>query len=57
MMKKIVTLLTLVASTSAVAHPGHVANQSIHSLLHGEHIITLVVTAVITYAVYILQKK
>ena len=31
----------LLASTSALAHTGHLANDSVHALLHSEHIIAV----------------
>ena len=41
----------------AYAHPGHIANDSVHSLLHIEHIIALVTASVIAYTVFALRKK
>lgn len=44
-------------SPAVNAHPGHVVEQSLHSLLHVEHIIVLVAVTVVACAVYILRNK
>jgi membrane protein DedA with SNARE-associated domain len=49
--------LSAVISPAVHAHPGHVADQSIHSLLHVEHIIALLAAGVIAFAVYALRDK
>ena len=44
------TILSL-TSTTALAHSGHLSNQAIHSFLHSEHIIMLLVIALVFYVV------
>jgi len=51
------TLLTSLASPTVLAHPGHVADQSLHSLLHIEHVLVLATAAVVSLAVYASRKK
>ena len=51
------SLLSALASPAVMAHPGHIADQSIHSLLHIEHIIPLVVAGAIAFAIYTLRGK
>ncbi|MGB5276443.1 MAG: hypothetical protein WBP02_04630 [Gammaproteobacteria bacterium] len=53
----VVPFLLAVISPAAHAHPGHVADPSIHSLLHVEHIIALLVAGVIAFVVYALRSK
>ena len=50
-------LLTTLASPALYAHPGHVAEQSLHSLLHSEHVVALAVAAAISLAVYASRNK
>lgn len=50
-------ILAGLLSPAVHAHPGHVAEQSLHSLLHVEHIIALAVAAVVACTVFILRKK
>lgn len=45
------------ASTSAFAHTGHLANDTVHSLLHVEHIIAIAAIGLIAYFVNVLSKK
>jgi hypothetical protein len=57
MMKKLITIKLLpvmlsLASTSALAHPGHMPDETVHGLLHVEHIITLAAAGAIVYLVY-----
>ena len=46
------SLLTTLASPAAFAHTGHVVNESVHGLLHVEHIVALAAAGVIALAVY-----
>ncbi|UCB54755.1 MAG: hypothetical protein JSW45_12605 [Thiotrichales bacterium] len=39
------------------AHPGHIAEESVHGLLHVEHIIALLAVGAVAYTVYALRKK
>ena len=61
-MKKLLTskllLVTLfLVSTSAIAHTGHLPNETVHGLLHIEHIIALVAAGLIVYFVSVVRKK
>ena len=47
----------LLASTSALAHTGHLANDSVHGFLHSEHIIALVAIGLTAYLVAVLRRK
>ena len=38
------------ASTSAIAHTGHLPNEAAHGFLHVEHIIALVAIGAVAYA-------
>jgi hypothetical protein len=62
MMKKILTFTLLPAalsltSTSVLAHGGHLPNESVHGLLHVEHIVGLIAFAVIVFTVTMWNKK
>ena len=50
------TLLLLV-STSAMSHTGHLSNESVHGLLHVEHIIMLAATGLIIYLIKVSSNK
>ena len=50
-------LTTSLASPVVVAHTGHGADPTLHSLLHSEHIIVLAVTATIAFAAFALRQK
>ena len=50
------TLLLLV-STSAIAHTGHLSNESVHGLLHVEHIIMLAAAGLIIYLIKVSSNK
>ena len=57
-MKSVIVATLSLASTAALAHPGHMANESIqHGLLHGEHIIALAAFVVIAFAVKLIRNK
>jgi len=62
MIKKLFTykllpaILSLV-STSALAHPGHLPDETVHGLLHVEHIIALAVAGAIVYLVHRLRNR
>ncbi len=51
------TIFTGLFSTTVHAHPGHIADETIHSLMHIEHIIPLVAAGAIAFAVYTLRSK
>jgi membrane protein DedA with SNARE-associated domain len=50
-------LLTTLASPALYAHYGHVADSSLHSLLHSEHIVLLAVAAAVSLAAYASRNK
>jgi membrane protein DedA with SNARE-associated domain len=57
---KLFSFLTILAglfSAAVHAHPGHVAQQSMHSLLHVEHIIALAAAGVVACFVFVLRNK
>lgn len=51
------TLFTSLGSQGVYAHPGHIADETVHSLLHIEHITVLVAAGVIALTVYIIRNK
>ncbi len=51
------TLLSSLGSQAVYAHPGHLADETVHSLLHIEHIIALVAAGIIAFTVYIIRNK
>jgi hydrogenase/urease accessory protein HupE len=51
------TLLTSLAPQALYAHPGHLVDETVHSLLHIEHITALVAAGVIAFTVYIIRNK
>ena len=62
MMKKLLTnkLLTIVltlTSTSALAHTGHLFNESAHGLLHAEHVIALAIIGIVALAIHLLRNR
>ncbi len=62
MMKKILTSKLLLAvlpliSTTALAHTGHLMNESVHGFLHIEHIAALAVLGVVAYIAHVFGKK
>ena len=68
MMKKLLVSKLLLAALSlattvalfpatALAHTGHLANETVHGFLHAEHIIAITAIALIAYFVSILRNK
>ncbi len=60
--KLLMATLSLVATTAlfpatALAHSGHLSNDTVHGFLHVEHIIGLVAIGFIAYYVSMLRKK
>jgi len=58
--KRITKLLLIVLaliSNTALAHPGHLGNESVHSFLHVEHIIALAALGVVAYITHIFGNK
>lgn len=56
-MKNILILMTVLFSSSAMAHSGHIPNESVHSLLHIEHIVALVTIGIVAVVVKKLRHK
>jgi len=56
-MKKILTPLLALTSTSALAHSGHMHGDGFHGLLHVEHISLLIAIALVAGFYYLVQKK
>jgi len=50
-------ILTPLLSTPALAHPGHLSNDALHSFLHVEHIIALLAIGMAVYLVKALRGK
>ena len=50
-------LLSSYGPQAVYAHPGHLADETVHSLLHSEHIIALLAAGIIAFAVYIIRNK
>ena len=57
LVSKLSLTLLLPVSTSALAHTGHLANESVHGFLHVEHIIMLAAFALIVYLFKTINKK
>ncbi len=53
---KLLLVFLSLLSTSALAHTGHLFNETVHGFLHVEHIITLLAVALIVYLVKIISK-
>ena len=55
------TLLSLIVlssvSTAAIAHTGHMANDTAHGFLHAEHIIMIAAISLAAYVIAVLRKK
>lgn len=55
------TLLSLTVlssvSTAAIAHTGHIANDTAHGFLHAEHIIMIAVISLTAYVIAVLRNK
>ncbi len=49
-------LLSMVA-TNALAHPGHLSDQTVHGFLHIEHIIPLIAIVAVGYAIILIRNK
>ena len=57
LISKLPLLLLTLASTTAFAHTGHLPVETVHGLLHIEHIITVAAIGVIAYFVNAIYKK
>jgi hypothetical protein len=49
------TTLSSVASSAALAHPGHEVANSFHAAIHGEHLL-IVLTVVVAIAIGVILK-
>ena len=54
---KLIAAALSLASTSVLAHTGHMPNESVHSFLHVEHLVAISAIALIAYVVSILRNK
>jgi hypothetical protein len=54
---KLSLTLLLPVSTSALAHTGHLSNESVHGFLHIEHIIMLAAAGLIVYLIKVSNDK
>ena len=57
LLSKLSLTLLLPVSTSALAHTGHLANESVHGFLHVEHIIMLAAAGLLVYLIKVLNNK
>ena len=57
MMKKILLTVLTLTSTSALAHTGHLLNESSHGFLHAEHVIALAIIGIVALFVQRLRNK
>ncbi len=57
LISKLSLTLLLLFSTSALAHTGHLANESVHGFLHIEHIIMLAAAGLLVYLIKVLGNK
>jgi len=56
-MKRLTGLLLLAAPATVFAHPGHLANEQVHGLLHGEHIVLLLAIVAIVYLLDFIRNR
>ena len=56
-MKRLLTTILSLTSTSVLAHPGHLTNDSVHSFLHTEHIVMLAAVGLIAYFIKTFNNK
>jgi hypothetical protein len=61
MKKSLISTLSLALllpfSSSALAHTGHLPNESVHGFLHVEHIIMLAAAGLVVYLIKVLGNK
>ncbi len=57
LLSKLSLTLLLPVSTSALAHTGHLPNESVHSFLHVEHLIMLAAAGLLVYLIKVLSNK
>ena len=56
-MKNLFIFILPLTSTTALAHSGHLANESVHGFLHVEHIIVLTAICLIAYLIKRIRNK
>lgn len=56
-MKSLLIFILSLTSATALAHSGHLSNESVHGFLHIEHIIVLAAFGLIAYLVKVLRNK
>jgi len=54
---KILAIALSLASTPVLAHTGHLPDESVHGLLHVEHVIAIAVIGFIAYFISVLRNK
>lgn len=57
LMKKILPCILALTTTSALAHPGHITDESLHGFLHVEHIIALAALGVIALIIDVFRSR
>ena len=57
LVSKLSLTLLLSVSTSALAHTGHLSNESVHGFLHVEHIIMLAAAGLLVYLIKVSNNK
>ena len=57
LVSKLSLTLLLPVSTSALAHTGHLSNESVHGFLHVEHIIMLAAAGLLVSLIKVLNNK
>lgn len=57
MKKRLLAILAAITSTSALAHPGHLPDESVHGFLHIEHIILLIAVGAVAITIIELRKR
>ena len=57
MMKKLLLIALALTSTSALAHTGHLLNESSHGFFHAEHVIALAIIGIVALFAHRLRNK
>jgi len=53
----ILTIISVLMSTSALAHTGHLTVENAHSFIHAEHIVLLVMVVLVALSMYTSRNK
>ena len=56
-LSKALALLPMLAAPAVFAHTGHGINESVHGLLHVEHVVALAAAGLIALATFSLRNK